>query len=199
MIAKEQLNHRFEVTDELIDRCMVFAKASIDSSNDKYSSRGQDSTEKKILDIRNGRIGEETAYNLFSTCLPNLSKPDYNIYGVKQKSWVPDLVDPSGIELAVKTQDIFGLCGFGESWTFQWGHGVDCDGFIFKEKDLNHYVTFVQLNTLGKFAAVRGIVKVQWLHDNDMFKDPVKESLWDIKLVVYYTDLEKHKDELWQL
>jgi hypothetical protein len=194
---------KFVITEDILSRCTKFAKDSVNTSADKYARRQQFDIEKIIKDIRNGKIGEEGVYQKVSEIYPDLSKPDHNIYDKKNKSWDPDLKDAeSNIRVAVKSQDIDSSIHFGESWVFQFGNGgkYDCDTGIFgKDLNSNHYVSFVALNTPKKTGVIRAIVKVQWLHDNKLFKAMKKQSLQGNKVAVYYNDLENLKDQLWQL
>lgn len=194
-------NKKFSISEELNNKCVAFAKASVNSSADKYARRQQYDVEKIVKDIRNGKLGEEGVHQLFSSQFPKLSQPDHNIYDKKDKSWAPDLKDPSGIRIAVKSQDIESALSFGESWVFQFNEGksYDCDTGIFKEKDDNHYVAFVALNVPKRFGVIKAVVKVQWLHDKKLFKEMKKASLRGNKVAVYYEDLEKYPEELFQL
>lgn len=193
---------KFIITEDIFNRCGSFAKSSVATSADKYARRNQFDIEKIAKDIRNGKIGEEGVYEKISSIYPNLSKPDHNIYDKKDKTWDPDLKDiASGTHVAVKSQDIESSINFGESWVFQFGNGgkYDCDTGIFKKIDPNHYVAFVSLNVPKRFGNIKALVKVQWLHDKKMFKEMQKQSLRGNKVAVYYEDLEKHLEELWQL
>jgi hypothetical protein len=191
------------ISPEIYEKCIQFAKASVHSSADKYARRNQFDVEKIVKDIRNGKIAEEITRAACLAKLPNLSEPDYNIYDKKNKSWDPDLKDAdSGIRIAVKSQDIDSDINFGRSWVFQFGNGgkYDCDSGIFgKEDNSNHYVSFVSLNTPKRKATIRAIVKVSWLHDNKLFKEMKKQNLRGNKLAVYYDDLEKFPNQLFQL
>ncbi len=196
-------NPKFEITKEILESCSKFADDSVATSADKYARRGQMNVSKIRNDIRNGKIGEEGAWIKVSELYPNLSRPDFNIYDKKDKSWDPDLKDSdSNIRVAVKTQDYQSELDFSRSWVFQFGNGgkYDCDTGIFgKELDLNHYVSFVSINVPKRFGELRAIVKVQWLHDKKLFKEMKNPNLRGNKVAVYYEDLEKHIDELWQL
>lgn len=193
--------YKFKITEDLNNKCIAFAKASVNSSADKYARRNQYDVEKIVKDIRNGKLGEEGVYEILFEQYPNLSKPDHNIYDKANKSWAPDLKDPSGIVVAVKSQDIESALNFGESWVFQFNEGknYDCDTGIFKEKNDNHYVAFVALNVSKRFGTIKAIVKVQWLHDKKLFKEMKKQSLRGNKVAVYFEDLQKYENELWQL
>lgn len=197
------MSNEFIISPEIYEKCVNFAKASVGTSTDKYARRNQFDIEKIVKDIRNGKIAEEITRQACLEKLPQLSQPDYNIYDKKDKSWDPDLKDlASNIRIAVKSQDIDSDINFGTSWVFQYNNGksYDCDKEIFGlgNKD-NQYVSFVSLNTPKRKAIIRAIVKVSWLHDNKLFKEMQKASLRGNKLAVYYEDLEKFQDQLWQL
>ena len=193
----------FTISKDIFDKCTQFAKDSVSSSTDKYARRQQNDIEKIIRDIRNGKIAEEVVYAQAISVLPGLTSPDYNIYDKKNKSWEPDLRDTqSTLRLAVKSQDIDSEQGFGRSWVFQFGNGgkFDCDTGIFgKNIEDNHYVSFVSLNVPKRTSVIRAVVKVKWLHDKKLFKEMKKQSLRGNKVAVYYEDLERFTDQLWQL
>lgn len=194
---------KFEISKEIFEKCVKFGLDSAPSSSDKYARRNQSDPIKIAKDIRNGKIAEEMAYAKVVDKYPNLSQPDFNIYTKKDKSWDPDLKDAdSSIRVAVKSQDIESALHYGESWVFQFGNGgkYDCDTGIFgKSIDPDHYVCFVLLNVAKRVGSLRGIVKVQWLHDKKLFKSMQKQNLQGNKVAVYYEDLEKYSNDLWQL
>ena len=194
---------KFIITEEMNKKCSEFAKNSVNTSSRKYASRNQFDIDKITKDIRNGKIAEEGVWHLLVDKFPHLSKPDHTIYAAKDKSWDPDLKDiSSNMRFAVKSQDIESAINFGESWVFQYGEGkkYDCDTGIFGNNlDSNHFVCFVSLNYPKKTGIIKAIVKVKWLHDNKMFKPMRKANLNGNKLAVYYEDLSKHPEELWQV
>lgn len=194
---------KFEITKEMLEKCSSFADNSVGTSTDKYARRGQMNASKIRNDIRNGKIGEEGVWEKISKLYPTLSKPDHNIYDKKEKNWEPDLKDvDSGIRVAVKTQDYQSELDFSRSWVFQFGGGgkFDCDTGIFgKQLDANHYVSFVSINVPKRIGELRAVVKVQWLHDKKLFKEMKNPNLRGNKVAVYYEDLEKYADQLWQL
>lgn len=196
------IESKFIITPEIYDQCSKFATDSVATSADKYARRNQLDIEKIKKDIRNGKIGEEVVWESLLRKYPGLTGPDYKIYSKKDKSWDPDLRDIlSNMRLGVKSQDIESSLSFGESWVFQYGNGgkYDCDSGVFKDSDPNHYIAFVALNVPKRKGEIRAIVKIQWLHDKKLFKEMKKASLRGNKLAVYYDDLERFKDELWQL
>ena len=195
------LNPTFPITPELLDKCTQFARSSISSNLDSYARRNQSNPAKIEKDIRNGKIGEEIAYQHLSSKLPHLTQPDYSIYDKNKKSWDADL--KSGyIKIAVKSQNIDASSIYGKSWIFQnrIGSSYDVDQAIFQLQDENYYVAFVSLNTnkSKQNGMIEAIVRVKWLMDNNLFKEPVETHLKSNKRAVYLEDLEK-AGNLWQL
>jgi hypothetical protein len=196
------IESKFFISPDIFEKCTKFARDSVSTSLDKYARRNQFDVEKIVKDIRNGKIGEEGVWEKVSKLYPDLSQPDHKIYQKKDKSWSPDLSDDQAdFKLAVKSQDIDSSLAFGESWVFQFGNGgkYDCDSAVFKESDPNHYVAFVSLNVPKRTGEIKAIVKIQWLHDKKLFKEMQKASLRGNKVAVYYEDLEKYNDQLFQL
>lgn len=195
------LNYKYIISDDMFARCEQFAKDSVSTSADKYARRNQFDVEKIKKDIRNGKLGEQGTHNVLLEHFPNLSEPDYKIYSKKDKSWDPDLSDPSGLRVAVKSQDIDSAINYGESWVFQHrpNKTYDCDLGIFKENNDNHYVAFNSLNVPKRIGFIKAIVKVSWLHEKSLFKEMKIPHLRGNKVAVYFSDLELYKDELWQL
>lgn len=198
-----KLKINFSISEDIVTKCLDFANKSIESSADKYARRNQFNAEKIIKDIMGGKIGEEIVYQSISEVYPDLTKPDYNIYDKKNKSWNPDLKDDvSEIRVGVKSQNIDSRIAYGESWVFQYGFGgkYDCDTGVFKSKNDKYYISFVALNIPKRTAEIRGIVKIQWLHDEKLFKPMKLVKLQGNKVAVYFSDLEKYnKEELYQL
>ena len=195
------MDYKYIITDEMYQKCYQFAQDSVLTSADKYARRNQFDVEKIKKDICNGKIGEQGTHDILSNNFPDLSNPDYIVYTKKEKSWSSDMQDPSGLRLAVKSQDISSAINYGDSWVFQYNNGAsyDCDTGVFKENDDNHYVAFNSLNVPKRFGTIRAIVKIKWLHEKSLFKEMKVHQLRGNKLAVYYDDLLQYKDELFQL
>lgn len=190
------------LTEDTFLRCNAFAEASVGSNAAQYARRNQFNIVKITQDICTGKLGEELVYQALVKQFPNLTKPDHAIYEGRKKSWAPDLSDPdSGVVVGVKTQEIKSELAYGRSWVFQHrvGKSYDSDKGIFGEKDDKHYVAFVSINTPKRIGELRGIVKVSWLHEKDLFKPMKLQHLQNNKMAVYYEDLAKHGKKLWQL
>lgn len=193
---------KFIITPDIYQRCSDFAKASVGTSSDKYARREQFDIDKIAKDIRNGKIGEEGVYNNLLASYPQLTPPDHNIYDKNNKSWDPDLKDlASNTRIGVKSQDVESAIHFGESWVFQFraGQKYDVDKGIFGEDDEQHYVAFVALNVPKRIGEIKALVKVSWLHKNSLFKEMQKQNLRSNKVAVYYEDLAKYPDHLYQI
>lgn len=193
---------KFIISPEIYAKCTEFSTNSVSSSSDKYARRNQFNVEKIKYDIKVGKIGEQLVYDSLCSNFPNLSEPDYNVYDKKNKSWDADLKDlHTPFTLAVKSQDIRSELEFGRSWVFQHrvGKKFDNDVAIFDNSDNTHYVSFVSLNVPKRIGEIIAIVKVNWLHEHNMFKPMQLLKLQDNKVAVYYEDLENYKEELWQL
>jgi len=198
------MNSNIIITQDMITKCAGFASASVNSSADQYARRNQYNVKKIEKDIKVGKIGEECVYNYLVEKFPTLTKPDHNIYSKENKSWDTDLKDlDSDIRISVKTQDIEASYSWGESWVFQGNFNskvkTDYDKEVFENKNPNHYVAFVLLNVPKRVAIIKAIVKIDWLHENDLFKLMQKQSLQGNKSAVYFEDLEKYSDQLFQL
>lgn len=196
------MNPKFTITDDMLTKCTKFAEDSVGTSADKYARRQQFNINKIQDDIRNGKLGELAVWQKLVNTYPNLSQPDFNIYDKKQKSWDPDLKDAdSALRVGVKSQDIKSAINYGDSWVFQFGNGkkYDCDTGIFGEAEDNHFVSFVSLNVPKRIGEIRGIVKVKWLHDNNLFKSMKLAKLQGNKVAVYLDDLNQLQNQLWQL
>lgn len=194
------IDYKYNISEDVYSKCHEFAINSVGTSTDKYARRNQFDVEKITKDIRNGKIAEECTYLSLKEKYPFLSPPDYQIYEKSKKNWDPDLKDPSGIRFAVKSQDYESAVAYGDSWVFQIGNGkYDCDSTIFKEIDPNHYVIFNSLNVPKRQGTIKGIVKIQWLHDKKLFKQMKLPQLRNNKVAVYLDDMLKYEGELFQL
>jgi hypothetical protein len=198
------MNSKIIITQDMITKCSAFAAASVSSSSDQYARRNQFNVNKIEKDIKIGKIGEECVYLSLSESNYNLTKPDHEIYSKENKSWDTDLKDlNSDVRISVKTQDIEQSYAYGESWVFQGNFNskvkTDYDKEVFLNKNPNHYAAFVLLNVPKRIATIKAIVKIDWLLDNSLFKPMQKQSLQGNKSAVYFDDLEKYSDELFQL
>lgn len=191
--------------EALVQQCKQFAQDSLGSSVDQYARRGQDPSKyyRMIIQLTNGKLGEELDYNTFVAYYPNLTKPDYQIYEKKDKSWEEDLIDTTAnIRLAVKTKDKIDADRWGPSWIFEKTDrkifGTKLDN---KNLDQNQFVCLNVVDQQNKKGQVLACVKLQWIHDNNLFEKPDRDYL-GTKLTVRYDSMLKiikSQEELWQL
>ena len=185
-------------TAEELEKCEDFAN-NVDTSF--YARRNQWDVNKRKIDARIGKLGEIAVYRSLIDKYPGLTYPDFKIYKPREKSWDFDLKHEK-FNLHVKTQETLQATKFGESWIFQFGDGKkrNYDREIFDRTSPNQFIAFVKLNLLEGYGLVRAIVSLDLLHDKKLFAEPVLDKLkYANKVAVYYKDLEKYKDQLWQL
>lgn len=208
MIPRGNMRPRFykgKFNDALIVQCRNFAKKQQPTSVDQYAKRGQDPSKyyREIIQLSNGKLGEELSHAAYVSRFPQLTRPDYEIYTKEDKDWEPDLIDPvSGIHIAVKTKDIRDAAQWGASWIFE-----KTDRKIFGDRldnqnlDPNQYVCLVIVDPVNKKGELKACVKLQWLHDHELFTNPDRDYL-KTKLTVRLENMEKmitDPSELWQL
>jgi hypothetical protein len=166
---------------------------------DQYGSKYY----RQVIQLTNGKLGEELACATYVPYYPELSRPDYEIYKKKDKSWTPDLIDTvSGIRIAVKTKDARDAKEWGASWIFE-----KTDRKIFGDKldnqnlDPHQYVCLVVVDQTNRQGEVKACVNLQWLHDQNLFEKPDRDYLGTKLTVRLDSMLKKINDlnKLWQL
>lgn len=178
-------NHTF--SEEEFSKCTEFAN-KIDTSF--YSRRNQFDNDKRKKDQLIGKLGEIISFNYLNNKIKDLSYPDFNIYDKKQKSWDFDL-KANGFNIHVKSQDIVQSKRYGESWIFQAGgkyKGYDKE--IFDKISPNQFICFCVIDLENKSGVIKSIVKLEYLHDNKLFKLPKLPKLQEMnKMAVYFNDI----------
>lgn len=187
-----------KILDKWINDAEDFAEKSISTNINIYASRNQPNIKKGMNDNKVGKIGEEVVCAFLKEKIPNITLPDYTIYKVKNKSWDKDLKDPnSDIKVGVKTQTTESANRYGESWVFQ---NEDKGVNSIKDKlDTNNFISFVLIDLNNKIGTIRAIVKVPWLHNNNLFMPMKLAHLQNNKKAVYYNELIKFGKDIWQL
>jgi hypothetical protein len=187
-------------SEDLVCKCKKFAEDSFPTSSDQYSRRNQNilNRDRIILQVTNGKLGEELTYHTYLPYIKDISLPDYNIYEKKDKSWSPDLVSKSlMIKIGVKTKDKKDADAYGPSWIFE-----KSDKNIFSNNiDRSHYIAMSVVDSRNKIGKLIACVSLQWLHDNNLFTKPDRDYL-GTKLTVRLENILKaikDPDELWQL
>lgn len=191
------MSYIINIEKKWISDATDFAEKSISTNINKYISRNQPNIKKGMNDNRVGKIGEEVVYNYLVKIMPEITKPDYIVYKVKNKSWEKDLRDiATNVKIGVKTQTKQSAERYGQSWVFQnEDKGINGNDKI----DIENYIAFVLIDLDNKVGMIQGIVKVPWLHEKELFKPMKLAYLQNNKKAVYYDDLMKYENELWQL
>ena len=191
---------KYFIDPDMFDRATKFADSVISTNKNRYANRNQSNLNKIKKDIIIGKLGEELAYLHLFDQFPHITKPDYTIYSASGKSWEPDLKTDI-LNIAVKSQDVMSGIYYGVSWIFQFNNNknYDCDKEIFKNKSKNQYVVLTSIDLRKEVGEIKAIVNVNWMHEKNLFKEPEVKILKGNKLAVYFEDMEKYKDELWQL
>ena len=162
-----------------LKKCLEFSE-KVDTSF--YTKRNQFNINKRKIDAKIGKLGEIVVYLSLIKEYTDLTYPDFNIYKAYQKSWDFDL-KCSKLNIHVKTQEALQSTKFGESWIFQ-----NEDKHIFKDYSSNDYVAFVKINLLQNYGIVKSILPVTLLHEQNLFKKPMLDLLYN-KSAVYFEDV----------
>ena len=187
---------------------MIYKKISLSSTQIKeasdfsnsistthYSNRNQFDNEKRKQDQLIGKLGEFASFEYLKQY--NISTPDCKIYSSNNKSWEADLHSKEN-NFHIKSQSLEQSKRFGMSWIFQFDRGKDLE--IFNNKSNKDFVVFVVVS--NKMEQVNSYicacVSVPFLHENNLFEEPVSNKLKGIKKAVYYSSLLKFESNLWQ-
>jgi hypothetical protein len=196
---------RGKFNSEMLNKCQQFANESLDTSIDEYTRRGQDPNKRyrMLIQITNGKLAEEMAFATYQPYFPDLTLPDYQIYGKRRKSWAPDLTSVAGgFTLSVKAKDSRDAERWGASWIFEKKDketfGPKLDGL---NLDPHQYVCLVVIDPISGKGEVLACVKLQWLHDHHLFEQPDRDYLVTMITVRFSSMLKviQSADDLWQL
>lgn len=174
------------------DRCAEFAYGSGYIYNQYSEKRNQLDCKKHKHDNLIGKAAEIVVYNSLKP-FKDISEPDFNIYGRKEKSWRADMQLRDGLDIHVKAQDTEQGIRFGISWIFQWG---DNSGYGGKDSIYDAlakgWICFVSLNERERSGEILAIINIEVLKETGLaYEDPQKPSLIGIKKAIYYNDKSK--------
>jgi hypothetical protein len=194
----EHFDPVFTFSLDFVKDAYKFACDCAATNKDKYARRGQSNLTNIIDQIRTGKIVEQMTYDKLVPYFSNLSKPDWNIYGSKQKNWDADLSDRTTdpiTQIGVKSQRVNVGESMGTSWIFEFraGKNYDVDTGVFgaEAKKPGHYIAFSSIDVMKRQGSIHAIVAVSTLHDLQLFEMPKIERLRDNKVAVYLETLEK--------
>ncbi len=166
-------------TSQEIKHCQEFAN-SIDTGF--YATRNQFNKEKRTKDQVIGKLAEFAVHSFFKEKEMEVTKPDLQIYNKSKKSWDFDLKGKD-LNLHVKSQSVEQGKKYGISWIFE-----NSDKHIFRDIGSNDYVCFVIVDLDKQVGEIKSIVKLQKLHESELFKKP-KLAYLTTKSAVYLDDL----------
>lgn len=167
------------INNKHTDNVMKFAEQVSLTTN--YSDCGQDNYNLKVYQHYIGKLGELAVY-LYLRDKVNITKPDFEIYHGKRKSWDSDLKSED-INISIKTQDFRSANRFGISWTFQYIKNGRADSSL-REK----HIVIPTLYDNTYYDRTRIIIFPSRKMEEIIFNEPKKESLKGKKLVMYAKD-----------
>ena len=168
------------------NKCLAFASACMESNKHWYSKRNQTNETKIIEDIYIGKMGEVATYLYFKSLNLPCTAPDFEIYEAKQKSYSADLKQEDKY-VHVKSQSMASSRRYGVSWILQCRKG-DSDK-LFKNCTDKDYISFC-VEVEGGIDLL-GIMPIQELFKNNLFKEPKLEYFKGIKKALYWNDIKK--------
>jgi len=175
-----------EITDIQFNQIKNFANEVYPTIQSYLSDRNQTNKETVINQIIVGKIGEVGAREWITTW----GKPsDVNFSVTKDKSFDPDLTVTVSYKMHVKSQSSEQARRYGTSWTFGYGKNGNRDKEIFDNPHKNDFVIFCLVH--GKLVEIKAVMRVPELHKLKLFKLPKKESLKNVKRVIYLNDIPK--------
>ena len=95
-----------------------FANDRVHLSIDHYKKRGQGSLDKITHDITTGALGELGIYRALKRLGVKASKPDFNVYETKNKSYDADITDDTGNRFHCKSQCVDSANKYGKSYFY---------------------------------------------------------------------------------
>lgn len=185
-------------------KCVVYATDVIGTVN--YLKHREQFDKKKILkDHLIGKMAESGVCKwLKKNKIKIISGADYKIYGRGKKSFNHDLTidyKNTAQKVMVKSRPI--LSKYPPSWIFQYNRKKK-SGHYDKEtfgaaRDDNSLIFFCDVDIDNLIIYIRFICKLELLHTNKLFKNPMLKHLRKYKRCVYARDLRKFSESLLDL
>lgn len=127
------------ISSHYYDKCVDFADAQISTSQDLYAYRGESKVDKMVEDITVGKMGELASMMYLKDLGYDCSKPDFEIYETKRKSFDADLTCED-YKIHVKSQSMASVKRYGPSWLFQKRDSLVSD------PEANEYMLFAAVD-----------------------------------------------------
>lgn len=172
-----------DISNYYVKKCCDFADAQLETSSAVYARRGEPRLEKMRLDIITGKMGEVAAYKYLKDKGINCSKPDFEIYEARRKSFDPDIVTDCGLNIHVKAQSHESMMRYGASWLMQ-----KTDKLV-KNPLPNDLILMVSIE--GSQAKILGIVSAEEVKANNLFDQPRIPRYAVSKVALYFDGLKE--------
>jgi hypothetical protein len=181
---------KIKITKNEMERIKEFADARLGSAN-HYKSRGGF----KRGDLICGAMGELAVYKLCKKHGKEVSKPDFEIYDTKSKSFDADLRLDKKKRLHVKSQSLESVKRYGKSWLMQ-RHDP-----IFKGTGYNHYMVCCVVDEDNCEVEVLGFFPMRSVISKGLIGECKVPSFRTTKVAIYYDSLDQgvNKQTRWRV
>jgi len=167
-----------------------FANDRVHLSIDHYKKRGQGSLDKITHDITIGALGEIGIHRAFKRLGIKTSKPDFNVYETKKKSYDADLNDDSGNRFHCKSQCVESANKYGKSYILQYGgNGMGHVDKLFRNVTNRDFLVPCLVDVENMEVIIFGCIKIETIMKKDLVKMPRVKWLEYSKRAIYLDDL----------
>lgn len=170
-----------------VKKCERFALACAETNAARYRSRGQASIDKIVSDILVGKTGEVAVYLHKKSLGVKCSKPDFNIYHGRAKSYAADL-QSEGKLLHIKTQSQRSAKLYGISFILQCKDG-DKDK-LFKHRTERDMAVLCVMKD-DSTVTILTEVSINYLFDNNLIEEPKLKFFIGTKKAIYFESVKK--------
>lgn len=167
------------------NRCVEFAEKQLQTSKHLYAYRGESNLDKMKNDIITGKLGEVAALKYLSDKGYRCTKPDFEIYHGRRKSFDSDLKTKCGWNVHVKSQSAESQKKYGCSWLLQ-----KSDSLVKAPSDSD---IILMVSMEGCTAEILGTVLAEDLLRHGLFMEP-KVPRYGVTKVALYLDSIKETE-----
>lgn len=170
---------KIKISPYMVDKCNQFADLRMKDVK-LYKERGGF----KRDDVLSGALAEVGTYRAALSRLEGLSKPDFNIYEAKDKTYKSDLYTDR-YNLHVKSQTKESAERYGTSWLMQ-----RTDPILKDPKSLHYLVlTVVDLDT--NVVEMMGCIPIKTIVSYDLLGECSLKWFRKYKIAIYWKDIRK--------
>lgn len=138
----------------------------------------------KVEDIVNGALAEIAVYKLIRSVDPDVSAPDFNIYGKSEKTFKADLSTETRC-FHVKGQSINSAETYGASWLMQRKDPM------LKEPENGHYLVPCVVDIDNKCVWVYACVPIRTLISENLLGECVVPQFRTNKVCIYLSEITR--------